>query len=157
MPYILLCNKNKVTAQSLTDEITREAITRFERDDHYHAQILTDANTILESVDVAGVRERPATPDDYAVADKYSVDGATDAVWVEAIRFFRAQIGAPYGYQTDIDFITHRPATMDGTWECAEIVNEAFQHQMFNLLARIQSWAVSPRDLNISTKLIGPL
>ena len=137
-PCILLYTKNS----SFLDDIIKWQT----RGKYFHAAMLTDTGTVLESAPGIGVRERSLEPDDFA-ADHYSIPGCD---WDKAIAAFRSQIGKDYDWEGDLHFVTKQNSDDPDKWFCSEIAFWAVSQGGVALLQNIVASQVSPTILGYS-------
>jgi hypothetical protein len=128
-------------------------LIRFQtRSVYSHAAILLpDGLTVIEAA-FTGVKARRWNSNDSHYADVFAVRGLTDWARVEA--YLWDEIGCPYDWRSVFRFITRRDAGSKDRWFCSELVMSAIASGYTHLLARIEPWAASPRDLSISPLLM---
>lgn len=132
------------------------SLIKWQTDSKYsHAALLFDdeelgMKLLAESVAGKGVIARNFEKDEDV--DLYNVFLSEEEG--EAVAHYVAsQIGKGYDYWGVLRFISRRRLPENDKWFCSELVFEAFKQAGINLLARVESWQVSPGLLSYSPGL----
>ena len=122
---------------------------RFEtRSEFTHAAIRVGPFSVVESYPGVGVRERTITQEELNTCAEFAVPGCD---WTKALAFARGEIGCGYDWINVSRFMTRlRGRQSDRRWFCSEFVFAAVAAGGMILLANIEAWQVSPRDLSLS-------
>jgi uncharacterized protein YycO len=117
-----------------------------------HAAILLpDGNTISESYEGVGVRQRPLDDPEFDSSDLvvFDVRGVTAAGWAKAIAWSKPEMGCEYDYRGVGHFLSGQQGRNPWKWWCSEYGFEFVAHAGLRLL-RGEGWQMSPKDLGLS-------
>ena len=124
------------------------------RSKYSHIAIELKDSSVIEAWHIGGVRRNPTfrtvhSPktkvDVFEIAGKYDEEKVLD--------FLKMQIGHKYDFRSIVRFITRKSSHVSPNWFCSELANEAFREGGLDLLSRISSSHLSPRDIAISPVL----
>lgn len=124
------------------------------RSRYSHIAIELNDGSVIEAWHIGGVRRNltfrsvhsPKTKVDvFEIAGKYDEKKVLD--------FLTMQIGHKYDFRSIVRFITRKSSHISPKWFCSELANEAFRKGGLDLLSRISSSHISPRDIAISPML----
>lgn len=124
------------------------------RSKYSHIAIELSDGTVIEAWHIGGVRRNGTFRTVHSVnteVDVFEITRAYDKDKV--IRFLSAQLGHKYDFRSIIRFITRKNSKISPKWFCSELACEAFREGGLDLLSRIPSSHVSPRDIGISPML----
>jgi hypothetical protein len=113
--------------------------------------LLPDGNTVWESYQGVGVRERPLDDPEFDSSDLvcFDIDGPKAKDWAKAIKWSKGEIGCEYDYRGVFHFLSGEQGRDPWKWWCSEGAFEFVAHAGLRLL-RGEGWQTSPRDLCLS-------
>lgn len=124
------------------------------RSKYSHIAIELEDGSVIEAWHIGGVANNPSFKTVHSPKTKVDVleiIGQYDEKKV--LEFLKMQIGHKYDFRSIVRFITRKSSHVSPNWFCSELANEAFREGGLNLLSRISSSHVSPRDIGISPAL----
>lgn len=124
------------------------------RSKYSHIAIELEDGSVIEAWHIGGVRRNDTFRTVHSPktkVDVFEITGTYDEKKV--LDFLTMQIGHKYDFRSIVRFITRKSSHVSPNWFCSELANEAFREGGLDLLSRITSSHISPRDVGISPML----
>lgn len=124
------------------------------RSEYSHVAIQLLDGTVVEAWAAGGVRHVASPLEAHKSKTEIDVFLLTEEFDSGAVlQFLNSQLGKKYDFRSIFRFLTRRSSPLDDRWFCSELVLAAFRMGGLELLARVPSSEVSPRDITISPLL----
>ena len=124
------------------------------RSKYSHIAIELNDGSVIEAWHIGGVANNPSFKTVHSPktkVDVFEIVGKYDEKKV--FEFLTMQLGHKYDFRSIVRFITRKSSKISPKWFCSELACEAFREGGLDLLSRISSSHISPRDIAISPML----
>lgn len=124
------------------------------RSKYSHIGIELNDGSVIEAWHIGGVKRNKTFRTVHSKktkVDVFEITGQYDEKKV--LEFLTMQIGHKYDFRSIVRFITRKSSHISPNWFCSELANEAFRKGGLDLLSRISSSHISPRDIGVSPML----
>ena len=124
------------------------------RSKYSHIAIELNDGSVIEAWHIGGVKQNASFRTVHSLktkVDVFEITGKYDEKKV--LEFLKMQLGHKYDFRSIIRFITRKSSKISPKWFCSELACEAFREGGLDLLSRITSSHVSPRDIGVSPLL----
>ena len=134
--------KRKVYILAYSNKGWVSRLIRWQTRSRYSHVALRFGDTVIESVEPEGVRQRDVESADSA-ADVFSLE-LSEERYAKLLYWCLARVGDRYDWPAIFRFVSRRKWCRDDCWFCSEFVYTALENVGYPLLARTEPWEVSP-------------